>query len=102
DSCGCSLARINGEGKLSEYQGPVFFDFTFEQQVWHKRDPELAHALHHQGHDAHDKTHEEFYHFGLGANIGKRVSLLAELPYIVRHSLEVEKHSYLGGRQRSE
>lgn len=103
ESCGSALARVDSEGKFSESAGtPVFFDFTFEQQVWHKRDPQLVHTLHHQGHDSHDKTHEEFYHFGLGGNLGGRVSLLAQLPFVVRHSLNVDSHEHLGERQRSE
>ncbi len=89
DSCGCSLARINAEGKFDQIEKPVFFDFTFEQQVWHKRDVQLARELGEEGHDTHDKTTEEFYHFGLGSNFGERISLLAELPYIVRHDLNV-------------
>ena len=102
DSCGCTLARVGSEGKFSEYAQPFFFDFTFEGQIWQKRDAAAAHRLHHQGHDAHAKTHEEFYHFGLGANITDRISLLAELPYVVRHALEVDDHEHLGERQRSE
>jgi len=90
DSCMCTLARVNHEGKLSETAKPLFFDFTFEQQVWHKRDIHLARELGEEGHDTHDKTTEEFYHFGLGANLGERVTLLAELPYVVRHDLNVE------------
>ena len=90
DSCGCSLARIPSEGKLNQTEKPIFFDFTFEQQVWHKRDVQLARALGDEGHDTHDKTTEEFYHFGLGANFLERFSVFAELPYIVRHDLNVE------------
>lgn len=102
DSCGCTLARVTRDGKLSGKSSPVFSDFTFEQQVWHQRDIALAHSLHHQGHDSHDKLREEFYHFALGANPWERVSLLAELPYVVRHFLEVDNHQILGQRQRSE
>ena len=90
DSCGCALARISSEGKLSQTEKPVFFDFSFEQQVWHKRDPQLARNLGAAGHDTHDKTTEEFYHFGLGANFPEWFSVFADLPYIVRHDLNVE------------
>lgn len=91
DSCGCSLARINSEGKLNQTEKSIFFDFSFEQQVWHKRDLQLARDLGAEGHDTHDKTTEEFYHLGLGANFLERFSVLAELPYIVRHDLNVEQ-----------
>ncbi len=100
-TCNCSLDR--GQcGMEDENNLPFFFDFDFEQIVWQKRDPALAHALHHQGHDSHVKTHEEFYHFTLGAALGERTTLLAELPYVVRHSLDVDSHAHLGSRQRSE
>src|SRR5690242_7491249 len=92
DSCGCTLAHVSSRGKTSERAGKFFFDFNFEQMVWQKRDPALAHALHHQGHDSHDKTREEFYHFALGTNPTERITLLAELPFIVRHSLDVDSH----------
>jgi len=91
DSCGCSLARISSEGKLSQGERPLFFDFTFEQQVWHKRDPQLARELGEEGHDTHDKTTEEFYHFGVGTNFLGRFSIFAEMPYVVRHDLNVEE-----------
>ena len=90
DSCMCTLARVNHEGTLSETAKPLFLDFTFEQQVWHKRDVTLARELGEEGHDTHDKTTDEFYHFGLGANFWERFSLLAELPYVVRHDLNAE------------
>ena len=102
DSCGCSLARFASERVASEAERPLFFDFTVEQQVWHQRDVALAHQLHHEGHDSHDKLREEFYHFSLGANPFEWVSLLATLPYVVRHVLEVDSHQHLGERQRSE
>lgn len=102
DSCGCTMARVSSERKLSEKSKMIFFDTIVEQQVWHKRDPQLAHELHHQGHDSHDKTSEEFYHFALGASPWERITLLAEIPYVVRHALEVDNHAYVGGRQRSE
>ncbi len=90
DSCGCALARISSHEKLSEKNKPWFFDFTFEQLVWHKRDPQLARELGDAGHDTHDKTTEEFYHFGMGAHFSERFSVFTELPYIVRHDLNVE------------
>lgn len=102
DSCGSTFARISSDGKLSSQDSPPFFDFTVEQQVWHQRDIALAHSLHHQGHDSHDKLREEFYHFAVGGNLGERVSLLAVLPYVVRHFLEVDNHAILGHRQRTE
>ncbi|HLD50280.1 MAG TPA: hypothetical protein VJC08_03700 [bacterium] len=102
DSCGCSLARFGSERVASEAEKPLFFDFTVEQQVWHQRDVALAHQLHHEGHDSHDKLREEFYHFSLGANPFERVSLLATIPYVARHVLEVDNHRHLGERQRSE
>ncbi len=102
DSCGCSLARAGSGRELSGPDNPVFFDFNFEQQVWHQRDPALAHELHHQGHDSHSKLREEYYHFVLGTNPTDHFSLLAEIPYVVRHLLEVDSHAHLGERQRSE
>ncbi len=94
DSCGCSLARADRE--------PFFFDFNFEQQVWHKREVGLAHPLHEEGHDAHDKTHEEFYHFTLGMRPLPDFTVLAEVPYTVRHSIEIEDEDHSGERQLSE
>lgn len=104
DSCGYSLAKMSSEARCTptSAESPFSFDFTVEQKVWHQRDVALAHELHHQGHDSHDKLREEFYHFGVGADFGSRISLLAELPYVVRHFLEVDNHKILGQRQRTE
>lgn len=98
DLCACTLSRSG----CSEGEKPWFFDFTFEQQNWDTMDARDAHQLHHQGHHVHNKTHEEFYHFTLGANPWDRVSIFAEIPYVVRESVEIHSHRRLGAKQISE
>ena len=102
DSCGCTLSKISDNVQNAAQKKRWFFDLTFEQQNWKVKNAAEAHTLHHQGHDFHDKTHEEFYHFTLGANLSEAVAVLAELPYVVRGSLDVEHHSTLGRKQQSE
>ena len=72
------IGRVENVGK--DGQKPWFFDFTFEQQNWDERSAIDAHELHDEGHHVHNKTHEEFYHFTLGANPREDVTILAEMP----------------------
>ena len=100
ESCSCSLSRAGSDPLYLSDR--VFFDFTQEGVNWNTRPAEEAHALHHQGHHVHNKTHEEFYHFSLGVNVNPDVTLLAEFPYMVRSSTEVDSHATLGKREVSE
>lgn len=99
----CTIPRI---GRVSELEKgnlkkPWFFDFTFEQQNWDERPALDAHELHDEGHHVHNKTHEEFYHFTLGANPWENLTLLAEIPYVVRGFIEIEDHDRLGEKEES-
>lgn len=107
DSCGCALARsggraIQGLAIQEAIQRPWSFDFMVEQQNWNEMSAKDAHALHHKGHHVHDKTHEEFYHFALSREIGDAWTLRAEIPYVVRQSIEIDDHHHLGELQTSE
>jgi hypothetical protein len=100
ESCAASLARSTGENRPGTDR--FFADFTFEMLNWDADDSRGVHNLHHEGHHVHNKTHEEFYHFALGFDPVEAVTLLAELPYVVRTSTEVDNHARLGRRERSE
>jgi hypothetical protein len=108
DTCGCTLAR-SGTKDLNEAE-PWFFDFTFEEQRWQEISALAAHELHESGHHVHDKTHEEFYHFTLGATPREELTFLAELPYVTRESIVIEGEEsedtglpvHLGEKDRSE
>lgn len=80
----------------------VFIDFMFEQQNWNEIPAEEAHALHGQGHHVHNKTHEEFYHFQAGVNPHPQVTVLADIPYVVRESVEAMERPRVGQKQVSE
>ncbi len=100
----CTIPRIGRVSELEkdDFKKPRFFDFTFEQQDWDERPASEAHELHEQGHHVHNKTHEEFYHFTLGANFDESLTFLAEIPYVVRESIEIEDHDRLGEKEGSE
>lgn len=98
----CTIPRIGRVSEMEKDKKPWFFDFTFEQQNWDERPARDAHELHEEGHHVHNKTHEEFYHFTLGANLWERATLLAEIPYVVRGSIEIEDHDRLGEKEESE
>ncbi len=100
ESCSCSLSRAGADPMyLSD---KTFFDFTQEGVNWNTQSAQDAHRQHHEGHHVHNKTHEEFYHFSLGTNVTEDVTLLAELPYIVRSSTEVDSHATLGKHETSQ
>lgn len=98
----CTIPRMGREIETQGAQKPWFVDVTFEQQNWDERPAEVAHELHEEGHHIHNKTHEEFYHFTLGATPQESLTLLAELPYVVRHSTEIEDHDRLGEKEESQ
>ena len=99
----CTIPRIGRVAELEKdnLKKPWFFDFTFEQQNWDERPALDAHELHEEGHHVHNKTHEGFYHFTLGANPLENLTLLAEIPYVVRGSVEIEDHDRLGEKEES-
>ncbi len=101
DSCGCTLSKMCCL-KQEDRDKPRFFDFTVEQQNWHRKGAQAAHNLINEGHDFHDKTHEEFYHFMLGVNPAERLTVFVEMPYVVREAIEVEDADNLGAKQHSE
>lgn len=89
---------VAAEGKDKKW----FFKYLYERQDWKEIDARAAHTLHHDGHHVHDKTVEEYYHFGIGRHINDRLVLAMDLPYIMRHSLEIDDHAHLGDEERSE
>ncbi len=103
DSCFCSVIgrRDIPAGDSKEHKRAAF-GFLFEQQNWDELPVQEAHELHENGHHVHNKTHEEYSHFQASANPHKRVSILADIPYVVRTSIEVEEHPRLGQKQTSE
>lgn len=102
DTCGCTLARVGSETHKPETLHRWFVDFTFEQQNWDEIPPDQAHELHHEGHHVHDKTTEEFYHFGTGTHPNERMTVFAQIPYVVRGSLEIHEHETLGQKEHAE
>jgi len=103
----CESCSIQHVGRLNQTvdsgQKDVWnFNFMFEQQNWDEKPADEAHELHEEGHHFHDKTHEEFYHFSLGINATDTFSLTAEIPYVVRGSIEVKDHDRLGEKEQSE
>ncbi len=100
DSCQCALSRMSDE--TIEAGKKWFFDFTTEERNWNEKTAEEAHAIHHTGHDVHNKTHEEFFHFSVGFKPFKDLTILADLPQVKRASTDVEHHSTLGKKEFSE
>ncbi|MCA9407304.1 MAG: hypothetical protein KC733_01335 [Candidatus Omnitrophica bacterium] len=99
----CTVPRLGRQEKLvnlEDEQHQWFFDFVYEQQNWNELPAEDAHELHHDGHDVHDKTMEEFYHFAFGRRLNENISLRFEIPYVVRRSIGIE-HDTLGNKETS-
>ena len=63
DSCSITRAGRDGApGITSSEDGAWFSQYMYENQNWHEKEAAEAHRLHHQGHDFHDKTTEDFHH----------------------------------------
>ena len=102
NSCGCALSRIGTETKKSSEDKSWFADFTFEQQNWDEIPAQEAHELHDDGHHVHDKTHEEFYHFGVGSHPTEKITVFLEIPYVVREQINIHSHEALGEKEQSD
>lgn len=102
----CDSHAVSNLGKQDEESsspdGHMHFDFTVEQHHWDTIPARGAHNLHDEGKHVHDKTHEEYYRFAVGASPAQAWSVRADMPYVVRGSLEIEDHDRLGEKEKSE
>lgn len=98
----CSISSVGKHQSLTNAAGPWRAGFVFEEQNWDELPAREAHQLHHRGHHFHDKTHEEFIHLMLERDLTDRLSLSADLPYVVRGSIEIDDHDRLGEKETSE
>lgn len=78
-----------------------FARFLFEVQNWNAFGAEEAHDLHHDGHHVHNKTHEYFYHMGLGGHLTQDLMVSLDIPWVIRESLGAH-HENLGVKEKSE
>ena len=97
-----NLGRNRGTVTTESRDKKWFFKYLFEQQKWEKLDIQAAHGLHHDGHDIHAKTTQDFHHLSLGNHLTESFTVFTEIPYVIRRSKEVEDHSILGSNQESE
>ncbi len=102
NSCGCSLSRIGTETRNPIESNPWLVDFSFEYQNWDEISAAQAHELHESGHHIHDKTHEEFYHFGIGYHPTERFTAFLEIPFVVREQINIHSHEALGEKEQSD
>lgn len=100
----CAIPRLGRTDKTmsTNETKPWSFDFAYEQLNWNEIPVQEAHELHEEGHDVHNKKYDSFYHFKLGFNPTQDFSILAQIPYVVRESIEIEDEDRLGQIERSE
>lgn len=96
------LGKNNAVLKSESKDRQWYFEYIFEQQNWDKMDGRDAHNLHHAGHHFHDKTSEDFHHLKFGHYLTDDLQVFADVPYVVRRSLEVDDHAIIGSEQKSE
>lgn len=94
---GRDTAKTIAESKDKKW----FIKYLYEQQNWKEIPVEEAHELHEDGYDVHDKTKEDFHHFSAGGDVSEQFTLYADIPYIVRNSLEIEDDTRLGVKEQS-
>ena len=104
----CEVCTIPNLGRhegitVKESKGKKwFFKYLYEQQDWDEIPASEAHELHEGGHHVHDKTKEEFHHFSLGGRLTDQFTVYSDIPYVIRHSIEIEDHDRLGANEKSE
>ena len=103
-TCGCTLHNLGKDraGIKSEGRDGWYFEYLFDQTNWDRMDAREAHNIHHDGHEVHDRTTEDFHHFKFGAHATEDLDVFVDLPYVIRRYLEVDTHAILGSKQRSE
>src|SRR5262245_46260426 len=82
----CTIPRLGKQKNVTDTD-PWFAEYYFELQDWKEIDPHEAHELHHEGHHVHDKTKEYIHHYSLGRKLDDGMTLIADLPYVIRKSL---------------
>ncbi len=103
----CEMCTIPNIGKhrgiVTESDDKKWFvKYLFENQNWHEKEGGEGHTIHDAGHHFHDKTNEYIHHFGFGGHLTDQLTVILETPYVIRHSLEIENHTILGSKQKSE
>lgn len=101
----CTLPRLGrdtGELQAEEGRKQWFVKYMFEEQNWHEKEAREGHNLHHAGHHFQNKTREEFHHLTLGNRLTPDFTLQTELSYVSRHSIEIDDHTILGAKQKSQ
>jgi hypothetical protein len=97
----CTIAYMGKKEAQSEQDSRFTTKVFYEDQDWDEIPAADAHALHHQGHDAHDKQDEQITHTLLGFQATKRLSFDLDIPYVVRHYIEIDSHARLGKNETS-
>lgn len=98
----CTIAYMGKKEKSDEGENQILTaKVLFENQDWKEIPASEAHQLHHQGHHTHNKQDEEVVHTMLTAHINDRLSLDVDIPYVIRHFIEIDSHAHLGENQTS-
>ncbi|MGE0269420.1 MAG: transporter [Candidatus Omnitrophota bacterium] len=100
----CTIPRLGRQDHVVAATDPGrkwFAHVLFEAQNWNAFGAEEAHELHHDGHHVHNKTHEYFYHAGLGGNLTEDLTVTMDIPWVIRESLGAH-HANLGVKEKSE
>lgn len=75
--------------------------YTFQYLRYNTIPPDIAHELHEEGRDVHDKIHEEFYDLYLGYGILSDLDIFLSAPIVYRKSLQIDEEEALGQHERS-
>src|SRR3989338_4276857 len=101
----CTIPRLGREKKFSSQESSQqkwFAEYLYEEQNWDEMEARAAHQLHHQGRHFHDKTVEQFQHVMAGYHPTADWTVFTEIPYVTRHSIEIDSHAALGSSQTSQ
>lgn len=98
----CSVTWLGKQDTQGQPGEKFYVEYFFEQKNWDAMDAHTVHQLHHEGHHVHDKVTEDIHHFKLGRRFREDMQVFVEMPYVIRRSLEVDAHSILGSKQKSQ
>ncbi len=100
-TCGCTVNLLGKHDSATAENQKWYFRYLYEQVNWHKDGAEEVNRSVNDGHDLHDKTTEDTYHFEFGRHITEDLNVFIDLPYVVRKAVEIEDAGSLGAKQVS-
>jgi hypothetical protein len=101
-SCGCTVCQLGKYNAMTiDYDKKWLIRFVYDQIAWRHRSAESANNLATSDHDVHDRTKDTAYRYEIGRRLTEDFSLLIDVPYVTKDTIEFMDIDHLGEKQTS-